>query len=206
MPTLAVEAGVKLGRRSSLSAYKQAEVIKRREPSDECSGIAEAGRRADGHEMKAQRLGATAIAKALKIGRAPVYRALDDALAFADKLGRSVSSGCPGVFLGFLRIAVVEGPLGAGPTVQIFDDDVVAFTRLTDLLLSSTTFSYLRDCRLGDAEAYHADGNCHTNECNPDTAQSLLPDVHGLRVRSHSSARVPLPWGELRAGHSRPRA
>jgi hypothetical protein len=61
-----------------------------------------------------------------------------------------------------LRIAAVEGPLG--PTIQIFDDDVVAFTRLIDLtlLLISTTFPYLCDCRLGGAEAYHADGNCHS--------------------------------------------
>jgi hypothetical protein len=67
--------------------------------------------------------------------------------------------------------------LELGPTIHIFDDDVVAFTRQSDLLLlSSTTFSYLCDCRLGDSEAYHADGNCHTNECNPDTAQSPLPD------------------------------
>jgi len=80
------------------------------------------------------------------------------------------------MFLSFLRIAVVEGPLGTGPTIQIFDDDVVAFTRLVDLLLLiSTTFPYLCDCRLGDAEIYHADGNCHTNECNSDTAQSLPP-------------------------------
>jgi hypothetical protein len=87
-----------------------------------------------------------------------------------------------GVFLSLPRIAAVEGPLG--PTIQIFDDDVVAFTRLIDLtlLLISTTFPYLCDCRLGGAEAYHADGNCHSNECNSDAAQSLLPDVHGLSV------------------------
>ena len=71
---------------------------------------------------------------------------------------------------------MVEGPLGTGPTIQIFNDDVVAFTRLVDLLLLiSTTFPYLCDCRLGDAEAYDADGDCHTNECNSDTAQSLPP-------------------------------
>jgi len=88
------------------------------------------------------------------------------------------------VFLGFLRVAAIEGPFGTGPTIQIFDDDVVAFTRLIDLmlLLISTTFPYLCDRWLGDAEAYHADGNCHTNECNSDTAQSLLPDVRGLTV------------------------
>jgi hypothetical protein len=88
------------------------------------------------------------------------------------------------MFLGFLRIALVEGPLGTWPTIQIFDDDVVTFARLIDLtlLLISTTFPYLCDCRLGDAEAYHADGNCHTNECKSDTAQSLLPDVLGLRT------------------------
>jgi hypothetical protein len=85
------------------------------------------------------------------------------------------------VFLGFLRIAAIEGPLGTGPTIQIFDDDVVAFTRLIDLmlLLISTTFPYLCHCRLSDAEAYHADGNCHTNESNSDPAQSLLPEFTG---------------------------
>ena len=59
------------------------------------------------------------------------------------------------MFLGFLRIAVVEGPLGTGPTIQIFNDDVVAFTSLIDLmlLLISATFPYLCDCRLGEAEA-----------------------------------------------------
>jgi len=84
------------------------------------------------------------------------------------------------VLLGFLRLASVEGPLG--PTIQIFDDDIVAFARLIDLtlLLISTTFPYLCDCRLGNAEVYHADGNCHSNECKFDAAQSLLPDVHGL--------------------------
>jgi len=89
------------------------------------------------------------------------------------------------VFLRFLRIAAVEVPFGTGPTIQIFDDDVVAFTRLIDLmlLLISATFPYLCDRRLGDVEAYHADGNCHTNECNSDTTQSLLPDVHGLTVQ-----------------------
>jgi hypothetical protein len=98
---------------------------------------------------------------------------------------------------------VVEGPLGTDPTIQIFDDDVVAFTRLIALLLLiSTTFPYLCDCRLGDAETYHADGDCHTDECNCDTAQSLLPHVHGLSVRSHRSALAPVPGGELRAGHA----
>ena len=97
-----------------------------------------------------------------------------------------------------MRIAAVEGPLG--PTIQIFDDDVVAFSRLIDLtlLLISTTFPYLCHCRLGGAEAYHADGSCHTNECNSDIAQSLLLDVHRLSVRSHRSALAPLPGGELR--------
>src|SRR5229473_7366547 len=66
------------------------------------------------------------------------------------------------------------------------------------LLLISTTFPYLCHCRLSDAEAYHADGNCHTNECNSDTAQSLLPDVHGLSVRSDRSALAHLPGGGLR--------
>jgi hypothetical protein len=89
------------------------------------------------------------------------------------------------VFLGFLRIAAVEGPFGTGPTIQIFDDDVVAFTGLIDLmlLLISTTLPYLCDRRLGAAEPCHADGNCHANECKSDTAQSLLPDVHGLIVQ-----------------------
>ncbi len=82
-------------------------------------------------------------------------------------------------------------PRGTDPTIQIFDNDVVAFTRLIDLmLLISTTFPHLCDCRLGDAEAYHADGNCHTNECNSDTAQS---HVHRLSDRSHRSALAPLP-------------
>jgi hypothetical protein len=96
---------------------------------------------------------------------------------------RGVSLRSPRVFLGFLRLASVEGALG--PTIQIFDDDVVAFTRLINLLLLliSTAFPYLCDSRLGGAEAYHADGSCHTNECNSDAAQSLLPDVHGLSVR-----------------------
>ena len=84
------------------------------------------------------------------------------------------------VFLGFLRIAAVERPPGTWATIQIFDDDVVAFTRLIDLLLLiSTTFLYLCDRRLGDAEACHADGNCHTNECKSATAQSLLPTFTG---------------------------
>jgi len=84
------------------------------------------------------------------------------------------------VFLGFLRIAAVEVHCGTDPTIQIFDDDVVAFTRLIDLLLISTTFPYLCDCRLGDAEACDTEGNCHTNECNSDTAQSLLPEAPRL--------------------------
>jgi hypothetical protein len=109
-----------------------------------------------------------------------------------------------------VRIAAIEGPLG--PTIQIFDDDVVAFTRLIDLtlLLISTTFPYLCDCRLGNAEVYHADGNCHSNECNSDAAQSLLPDVHGLSVQLHRNARAPLPGdvvtpGPLARGHRRER-
>jgi hypothetical protein len=80
------------------------------------------------------------------------------------------------VLLGSLRIAAVEVPRGIDPTIQIFDDDVVAFTCLIALLLlSSATFPYLCDCRLGDAEAYHTDGNCHANQCNSNAAQSLLP-------------------------------
>jgi hypothetical protein len=98
------------------------------------------------------------------------------------------------VFLGFLRIAAVEVHCGTDPTIQIVDDDVVAVTRLIDLLLLiSTTFPYLCDCRLGDAEACDTEGNCHTNECNSDTAQSLLPHVHRLNVRSHRSALARLP-------------
>jgi hypothetical protein len=99
-----------------------------------------------------------------------------------------------------VRIAAVEGPLG--PTIQIFDDDVVAFTRLIDLtlLLISTTLPYLCDCRLGGAEAYHANGNCHSNECNSDAAQKLLPDVHGLSVRSHRNARAPSPGDGVTPG------
>jgi hypothetical protein len=104
------------------------------------------------------------------------------------------------VFFGFVRIAAVEGPLG--PTIQIFDDDVVAFTRLIDLtlLLISTTFPYLCGCRLDGAEAYHADGNCHGNECNSDAAQSLLPDVQGLSVQSHRRACALLPGGRAAGG------
>jgi len=85
------------------------------------------------------------------------------------------------MFFGFLRIAAVEGSLGTWATIQIFDDDVVTFARLIYLmlLLISTTFPYLCDCWFGAAEAYDANGNCHTNECNSDTAQSLLPDVQG---------------------------
>jgi hypothetical protein len=97
-------------------------------------------------------------------------------LAWAQRFMRSVR-----VFLGVLRTAAIEVPCGTDAAIQIFDDDVVAFTRLTDLLLLvSTTFPYLCDCRLGDGEACHADGNCHTNEYNCDTAQGLLPDFHGL--------------------------
>lgn len=71
---------------------------------------------------------------------------------------------------------VIEGSLGTGSTIQVFDDDVVAFARLIALLLLiSATFSYLSDCRLGEAEAYHAGGDCHANQCNRVTAQSLLP-------------------------------
>jgi hypothetical protein len=80
------------------------------------------------------------------------------------------------VFLGFLSIAAVKVPRGTDPTIQIFNDDVVAFTRLFDLmLLIPATFPYLSDRRLGDAEANHADGNCHSSECESDTAQSRLP-------------------------------
>jgi hypothetical protein len=45
--------------------------------------------------------------------------------------------------------AVVEGC--SGSVIQIFNDDIVAFTRLTDLLLISTIFPYLCDCWFGDA-------------------------------------------------------
>ena len=71
------------------------------------------------------------------------------------------------VRVSLVRIAAVEVPRGADPTIQIFDDDVAAFARLGDLLLlASTPFPYLCGCRLGDAEAYEADGNCQTNEYN----------------------------------------
>ena len=122
-------------------------------------------------------------------------------LTWAQRFMRS-----PKVFLGFRRISAVEGPLGTA--IQILDDDVVAFTSLSDLLLLllliSTTFPYLCDCWLGDGEAYHADGDCHTNEYDSDTAQSVLPDVHGLSVRSHRSALAPLPGADLRADQARP--
>jgi hypothetical protein len=86
------------------------------------------------------------------------------------------------VFPGFLRIAAVKVCRGTGITIQIFNDDVVAFTRLIDrmLLLISAAFPYLCDRRLGDAEANHADGNCHSNECKCDAAQSLLPEAQRL--------------------------
>ena len=86
------------------------------------------------------------------------------------------------VFLGFLRIAAVEGPFGTGPTIQIFDDDVIATTRLIDLmlLLIFAAVPYLCDRRLGDAEANHVDGNCHSNESKCDAAQSLLPEAQRL--------------------------
>jgi hypothetical protein len=107
------------------------------------------------------------------------------------------------MFLGFVRIAAVEMPIGTWAMIQVFDDDVVAFTSLTELLLASTTFPRLCNCRLGDAEAYHADGDCHTNECNSDAAQSLLLEAQKLGVRLHSSALVPLPWGKVwAAGYS----
>jgi hypothetical protein len=84
------------------------------------------------------------------------------------------------VFLGFLSIAAVKVPRGTNATIQIFNDDVVAFTCLIDLmLLISATFPYLSDRRLGDAEAHHGDGNCHSGECESDTAQSLLPGSQG---------------------------
>jgi hypothetical protein len=85
------------------------------------------------------------------------------------------------VFPGFLRIAAVKVRRGTDPMIQIFNDDVVAFTRLIDLLLLiSAAFPYLCDRRLGDAEANHAGGNCHSNECKSDTAQGLLPEAHRL--------------------------
>src|SRR6266404_6112455 len=75
----------------------------------------------------------------------------------------------------------------------VANDDVVAFTRLFDLmLLIPTTFPYLSDRRLGDAEANHADGNCHSSECESDTAQSLLPRSQ-VKSLSHRSAFAPLP-------------
>jgi hypothetical protein len=101
------------------------------------------------------------------------------------------------VFLGSLSIAAVKVPRGTDPTIQIFNDDVVAFTRLIDLmLLISTTFPYLSDRRLGDAEANHADGNCHSSECESDTAQSLLPGSQ-VKSLSHRSAFAPLNGSAL---------
>jgi hypothetical protein len=85
------------------------------------------------------------------------------------------------VFLGFLSIAAVKVPRGTDPTIQIFNDDVVAFTPLIDLmLLISTAFPYFSGCRLSDAEANYTDDKCHSNECKSDTAQSLLPEAHRL--------------------------
>jgi len=99
------------------------------------------------------------------------------------------------VFLGFLRIAAVKVPRGTDPTIQIFNDDVVAFTRLIDLmLLISATFPYLSDRRLGDAEANHADGDYHSSECESDIAQSLLP---GSQSPSHKGAFAPLNGSAL---------
>src|SRR5260370_15992327 len=139
----------------------------------------------DAATVRAMKVDDRGTLKALKIGRT--------------SLGRSRSSR---VLLGFLRIAAVEMPRGTA--IQIFDDDVVAFTRLIALLLLiSATFPYFCDCRLSDAEAHHADGNRHSNQCNSDTAQSLLPDVHRLSVPSLRSALAPLPGGELRTGHAR---
>ena len=101
------------------------------------------------------------------------------------------------MFLGFLRISAVKVPRGTDPTIQIFNDDVVAFTRLIDLMLPiSTTFPYLSDRRLGDAEANHADGNCHSSECESDTAQSLLPGSQ-FKSLSHRSAFAPLNGSAL---------
>jgi hypothetical protein len=86
------------------------------------------------------------------------------------------------VLPGFLRIAAVKVPRGTDPTIQIFNDDVVAFTRLINLMLMliSAAFPYLCDRRFGDAEANHAAGNYHSNECKSDAAQSLLPEAHRL--------------------------
>jgi hypothetical protein len=91
---------------------------------------------------------------------------------------KAPSSRCPRVFLSFSRIAAVEVPPGADPAVQIFNDDIFAFTSLIDLmLLSSAALPHLCDCRLAGAEAYHAEGNGYTDNCN--TAQSLLPRFAG---------------------------
>jgi hypothetical protein len=86
------------------------------------------------------------------------------------------------VFPGFLRIAAIKVRRGTDPTIQIFNDDVVTFTRLIGLMLRliSAAFPYLCDRRLGYAEANHVDGNCHSNGCKSDTAQSPLPEAHKL--------------------------
>src|SRR5215470_10131779 len=54
------------------------------------------------------------------------------------------------------------------------------------MLLISTTFPYLSDRRLGDAEANHADGNCHSSECESDSAQSLLHGSQSRHIRAPS--------------------
>jgi hypothetical protein len=70
------------------------------------------------------------------------------------------------VFLGFLRIGAVRVPRGTHATIQIFNDDVAAFTCQIGLMLLriSTAFPYLSNRGLGDADAKHTDGNRQANE------------------------------------------
>jgi hypothetical protein len=51
-----------------------------------------------------------------------------------------------------MRIAAVSVARGTDPTIQIFNDDVVAFPCLSDLmlLLISTAFPHLSNRRVGD--------------------------------------------------------
>src|ERR1700719_3464565 len=86
------------------------------------------------------------------------------------------------MFLGFLGVAAIKFCCGTGPTIQIFDDDISAFVRLIDLVMSvaSTIFRYLRDGRFDGANGQHAERNRYAGECNSDTAQILLLALTGL--------------------------
>ena len=86
------------------------------------------------------------------------------------------------MFLGFLGVAAIKFCCGTGPTIQIFDDDISAFVRLIDLMMSvaSTIFRYLRDGRFDGANGQHAERNRYAGECNSDTAQTLLLALTGL--------------------------